>query len=231
MKDKSAYLSEGEIDKMLGFCAADDRDYMLLLTLYRTCRRVSEIVGMKPYIRNPGFRPIDIKWEEGLIEFSVLKKNHIRALTKKGNPIDPEKLKEMRILKMPKRKLFPVDNEYLTKLKGYIDKEGIRLNDRVFPITRQRVDSIIKDIACKCRIGRLGKDGLIHYRIGAHYFRHSFAIHTLKKNPNNPSALLHLKEMMDHSNINVTMFYTQFTPGDIRKTINKTFDVGDDEDV
>ncbi len=225
MKNKAAYLTEEEIDKMLTYSKDNDRNYMLLFSLYRTGRRVSEIVGSKPYTRVVGLRPIDIKQEEGLIEFCVLKKNPIRSVSKKGNVIDAQKLKELRILKEPKRKLFAVDSEYLNKLNNYIKKYGIGLTDRVFPITRQRVDALIKDIARECNIRRQDKQGNLHHKIHAHYFRHSFAIHTLKNNPDNPSALVHLKEMLDHSKIDVTMFYLQFLPEDIRKTINKTFNI------
>lgn len=223
MKHKTDYLSTQEIDRMLQFCYENMRirDYLLLLTLQRTGRRVSEIVGMPPYTRAVGFRPIDINYDEGLIEFDILKKNHIKSKNKYGKKVGSERLEYLKIKKIPKRKLFPVDWEFLSIIKSYIQKEKISLRTRIFPMTRQRVDQIVKDVAHECGINRPSK------KIHAHMFRHSMAINMLKDNPSNPYILIQVQELLDHSNLNITRTYTQFTPEDIRKSLNKLYIKGE----
>lgn len=219
MRNKTDYLTLSEINSMLQFCYENNRtrDYMLILTLVRTGRRVSEVVGSTPYTRNVGLRPVDIRVDDRLIEFDILKKNHIKEKTSSGKKKNPETVREARILKQPKRKLIPVDDDYLDTLMTYIKLNQIQPYERIFPITRQWVDWIIKDIAKNCGIARPKKG------IHAHNFRHSLAINILKDNPENPYALIQIQDVLDHSNLNITRTYTQFTPEDIRKTLNKLF--------
>jgi len=219
MIDKTAYLSYEEIQKMLDYCIDNDRtrDYMLILTLYRTGRRITEIVGKKPYTRKVGLRPCDIHDEE-LIEFDILKKKHVKRI----NPVTKRKLSdvklnELRIKKMPKRSLKVVDEEYMQFLLRFIKMEEIRFFDRVFPITSRRARQIIDYISRKCDIKRL--KGNIH----PHNFRHSFAIHLLKDNPNDTGILRQVQELLDHQDINMTMQYAQFTQQDKKDTLNKLF--------
>lgn len=219
MKHKTDYLTIKEIDSMLQYCFDKNniRDYLLILTLYRTARRITEIVGEKPYTRKIGLRPCDIH-PDGLIEFDILKKNPIKSKNKKGELKNPEKVLKARIKKMPKRALKPVDDYFLEVLNSYIESEGIRKRDRIFPITRQRADFIIKKVAKACNIVRPKN------KIHAHNFRHSLAIHLLKNNPNDASILKQVQELLDHSSIVITMHYAQFTQYDKKKSLNKLFD-------
>ena len=122
MKDKTDYLSYEEIESMLNYCVVEEkiRDYMLILTLFRTARRITEIVGEKPYTRKVGLRPCDLH-PDGLIEFDILKKNHIKSKTKLGKDRDPTRLYNERLLKMPRRVLKAVDTEYYGLLQNYIE--------------------------------------------------------------------------------------------------------------
>ena len=82
MKDKTAYLSFDEVDKMLNYCLnfyKNDieyykkiymRNWMLIQTILRTGRRISEIVGKRPYTICTGLRPCDIQ-DNGYIEFHI----------------------------------------------------------------------------------------------------------------------------------------------------------------
>ena len=83
MKHKTAYFDMEEVDAMLEYCDDHDRirDYMLVMTLIRTARRISEVVGEKPFTRCVGLRPCDIHGD-GLIEWDILKKDHIKTKTK-----------------------------------------------------------------------------------------------------------------------------------------------------
>jgi len=218
MRHKTDYLTPQEIETMLDFCVKNKRvrDYLLILTLQRTGRRVTEIVGQRPFTNKVGLRPCDIH-PDGLIEFDILKKNPIQTKNKKGKLRQAAQLIKERLLKKPKRKLFPVDDQYLKLLQVYIKHHHIPTMARIFPISRQRVDMIIKDIAKQCKIERPKK------KIHAHNFRHSFAVNLLKDNPNDGSILIHLQELLDHSNLSVTKTYAQFTPEDKREKLNKLF--------
>ena len=226
MADKTDYFSMNEIDKLLKFCYDNSRirDYLLILTLFRTGRRISEVVGTKPWTRNPGLRPIDIK-DDGLIEWSILKKNPIssRYLNSISKAMKPLKIiMEERRLHKPLRVLKPVDDYLLKLILQYCQSMNIPPYKRIFPITRQRADQIIKKVAGYCNITRNNKG------IHVHQFRHSLAINFLKINPKDPSALIKLKKILEHTSIELTEHYTQFTQEDIRESLNKTFNPKED---
>ena len=218
MKHKTAYLTTSEIQKMLNYCFKKERvrDYMLILILSRTGRRITEIVGKKPYTLYVGLRPCDIH-PGGLIEFDILKKNPVMSKNKNGQPRSEERVKKDRLTKKPKRQLFPIDDTTINILQQYINNNNIQTHQRVFPITRQRADVITKDISKACKISRPGM------KIHAHNFRHSFAINLLKDNPDDASILIQVQELLDHSNLNITKTYLQFTPEDKRRKLNKLF--------
>jgi len=220
MKDKTAYFSYQEIEKMLKYCYDNGkiRDYVLILTLYRTGRRITEIVGEKPYTHKVGLRPIDIR-EDHLVEFDILKKNPIKSKTKSGNKMNKEKLLLLRLNKFPKRVLKPVDDVLFSVLVDFVNYNQIKPYDRLFPITRQRANDIVKHISSKCDIYRN------KFKIHCHMFRHTFPITILKQNPNNAAVLRQVQDLLEHSSINVTMnTYAQFTQEDKKETLNKTFD-------
>lgn len=219
MKNKTDYLSYEEINKMLNYCVDNGklRDYMLILTLYRTGRRITEIVGEKPYTKKVGFRPIDIM-PDGLIEFDILKKNHIKSKTKAGTKIKDHVLLKKKLEKAPKRVLLPVDEEYLSLIKDYIIEMNIAPYERIFPIHRTRAWIIVSKVARECSIYR--NNAKIH----PHSLRHSFAIHLIKANPNDAGTLRQVQDLLQHSDIKITMdSYAQFTQEDKRDTLNHTF--------
>lgn len=229
MKNKGAYLKEEEIDAMLQYCddtydvcqtASDKekwlRNYCLIYTLYRTGRRITEVVGEPPYTKKVGFRPDDIRYDD-LIEWDILKKDHIKTKNKAGLTRSEEAITKERLNKSPKRKLKPVDKEYLEYIKSYIDFMDIDPHLRILPITRSMADKIIKYVAKKCNIRR--SDMKIH----CHMFRHSFAINLLKKNPNDAATLSYLQDFLDHSDIKMTMTYAQFTQQDKKDMLDRTF--------
>jgi len=218
MKHANSYLTTDEIEKMLQWCYSKNRirDYMLILTVARTGRRITEVLGEKPYTRKVGFRPVDI--HNNLIHFDILKKSHVKERSAKtGVKRNQETIDKLRLKKMPKRVLIPVDDEYLQLINSYIEANNITSHNRIFPITRQRADIIIKEVAKGCNISRSD------YKIHFHMLRHSYAIHFIKSNPKNPSALIMLQELLAHSNINVTRHYLQFNPEDKIKALNKLY--------
>ena len=220
MKNKTDYLTMEEIDKMLMYCynKGKIRDYMLIKILSRTGRRVCEVVGRKPYTKVTGLRPCDIR-PDGYIEWCILKKSPIKKKTKSGSKRTKEVMQELRIKKEPKRILKPIDDYTLSEITSFIEHFKITPHARIFPITDRRVRYIIAEVGKKCNIVRPNK--LIH----PHNFRHSFAINYLKINNKNPAALIHVKDLLDHSRLEVTTHYLQFTQEDKKKALNKTFGV------
>lgn len=218
MRHKTNYLTPAEVDKMLNYLYEQGRvrDYMLMLTLWRTGRRITEIVGDRPYTRKKGLRPIDLH-PDGLIEFDILKKNPIKVRTKSGVKRDPDSVYRARVKKEPKRLLMPVDDEYMVLLRSYIESEGIALYDRVFPMVRQTAWKIVSRTAEACGIARS------HGKIHPHTFRHSIVINMLKSNPHDPSILIKAQRLLAHANLEITQGYAQFTPEDIREVLNEIF--------
>lgn len=223
MKYRTDYFSLKEIDTILNYCLDNDRkrEYLLFLLLFRSGRRISEVVGTKPYDKITGLRPCDIFVEDKLIDWCILKKNPIYTKTKKGIKRSKDKLVELKLNKSPKRALKPIDDYTLKILLAYIKNEGILSHTRVFPITRKRADQLIKEIAAACNITRPNK------KIHCHQFRHSLAVNFLKKNPTDPAAIIKIMRILDHSSLELTQQYAQFTQEDIRESLNKLF--GDEE--
>lgn len=218
MSDKRAYLSSDEINRMLQYLWDNERvrDYVLITVLAHTGRRISEIVGKKPYTINVGLRPCDLM-EDGLIEWDILKKNHVKIRSNKGIVRQASAVLKDRKNKRPKRLLIAGDDYLIALLEWYADEKNIGRFERFFPITDRRVRYIVASVAKKVGIFREG------HGIHPHMFRHGLGVNYLKDNPNNPYALLHLQRILAHSSINVTTGYAQFSQEDIRTGLNKLF--------
>ena len=226
MRNKSAYLTYEEINKMLNYCLQKSNTsrnkvmhYMLIMILSRTGRRISEIIGKKPYTSHPGLRPIDLHHDNNLIEWHILKKRPIRRRdSPHGKKRSDDLMQRLKDKKLPPNKLQPIDTKTMILLRKYIEANNIGTYDRIFPITRQGAWKIIKVIGVKNKIVR--KKGYIH----PHMFRHGFSINFLKKNPFDSSALIKLQRILEHSDIKITQGYAQFTPEDIKLTLNEIFE-------
>ena len=230
MKHKTDYCTIEEVIAMLNYCNdraeghAENkflknqwlRNYALLLTLFNTGRRISEIVGQPPFVTVPGLRPMDFR-ENCLIEFNILKKNQVRTKGRYGNKLAEDVILKRRLTKAHMRWIMPVTQDYYDFMKDYIQFVGAPSHIRLFRITRQRVDLIIKEVAQACQIFRDNR------KIHAHQFRHTFAIHFLKGNNRNPMALVQLKDLLKHSKIDITTTYTQFTHEDKKESMEHAF--------
>lgn len=139
-------------------------------------------------------RPKDIDFTNGLINFTILKR-------KKGE-----------------NKLLPVDEDVLLALKEYIESRKIKDEEFIFPISRQRVDQIVKKASEKAGISSIG--GGKYNKPHAHVFRHSFAIQAAKS-LKNPADLVQLKELLAHSRIDTTMFYLKFNPTEQKELLKE----------
>lgn len=77
----------------------------------------------------------------------------------------------------------------------YLFTASLLSDDRIFPITRQRVDQLCK------------KYGFGH----AHKIRHSFALNFIRQS-NTPIALIELRDILGHKKIETTIDYLRITP-------------------
>ena len=143
MKDPGGYLREEDCIKIIN-TPDNERDKLILTTLYETGRRVSEVVGPL------GIRPIDLDTESSTIAFTVLKKKK-----------DPQGDR-------PRNRKY-VPNHLIIALEGYLNRQNIGKEQPIFPMTRQMVFFIIRKWADKAGVTTIsGK------KVHPHHFRHSF---------------------------------------------------------
>lgn len=88
-----------------------------------------------------------------------------------------------------KERLVPIAESSLKMLSAYLKKNGH--NEKIFPLSRQRVWQIIKKLQTT-------------KRINPHIFRHSFATHLL----NGGADIRVVQELLGHENICTTQIYT-----------------------
>jgi integrase len=221
MKDKSNYLNDEQIDRLLSI-APTEHVWLLIYLLYRTGRRVSELLEL---------RPKDIDFDNGMVLWNILKK---RKPTKIWMAIDDSTL-------------FSLENyirsHYLEHdtplfLSNKPNKDGIKTR-----YTRKWAFWNIRKICNKAGIiykeGKeikefTRKDGtIINSNPGwhPHHLRHSFSINFLKK-AKSMHGLSVLQKQLGHSNINTTSTYLEYSQEDRRELLNKVFNnnkTGDDK--
>jgi len=196
MKDSGDYIEYSDYLKLLESCK-DDMEKLMLTILWKTGRRVSEILGGKlkrndGIIECEGLKPKDIDYENKIIHFWIIKKKEI--------------------YKSPK----PIDDELLMILKDYITRMSIPNDARVIPRTRQWWDLIVK---------RMTRDtGVTTFsgrRLHAHCFRHSWNKEA-GSIAETPEDIALQKAYMEHSNENITMsYYMKFGSKAQRKLIER----------
>lgn len=119
MKNPKAYLTKGQWMAMLRACTRY-RDRLLIYTLALTGRRVSEIVRE--------LKPRDINWEEGLVNFTLLKR------------------------RIPTKRLLPVHPKLLRLLRLYVRRHRIKDDQPIFTICRSRIFQVMKEAARKAGV-------------------------------------------------------------------------------
>lgn len=188
MKDPKDYLEIKDI-LVLFENAKNLRDKALIYTLFFTGKRVSEVLAIQTN---------DVFWEQNSIHFTILKK------------------------KTPRKSLKPVHKKVISVLHKYMTEERLIYHENAFvfyskvkgwkyPMSRQRVDQILKEYGKKLRIKT--KAGRLPH---AHCFRHSFALWVASM-LKTPADLLTLKKMMDHSSTELTAYYAERTVGEMKK--------------
>lgn len=203
MRDTGDYINSETYLKLLEACI-EPEVRMLIIILWKTGRRDSEILGGKLkrkdksgsiyFVDCEGLKPKDIDWHNKLITFCILKK------------------KSQNIIKKPK----PVDETLLSELNAYISSNGIGLNDKIISKTRQWFDLKLKRLT-----NETGITTISGRRLHAHCFRHSWNAQAAKL-ARSPEDIALQKNYMEHSTENITMsYYMNFGESRMRKLIEK----------
>jgi integrase/recombinase XerD len=101
-----------------------------------------------------------------------------------------------------KERIIPIHPNLCDKLQLY--SSNMLKNTLIFPISRIMVFNI-----CRKK-----------FNCNPHMLRHSFAVNFLEQY-NHPKALIILKELLGHKNIQTTMEYLRLVPSDLEMAINE----------
>lgn len=165
------------------------RNYLMLFVLWRTGIRVSELVKL---------RKSDFKEQQILIRQGKGKKD----------------------------RMVPKEKELGDMLAVYVDVRAPK--DLIFPLTERQVRNIIykyspfdyKVISLKDQNNKkivIGTKQVKDYKFHPHTFRHSFAVHCLKKGMN----LRSLQLILGHSDLSTTAVYLDLTGKDVIEDFEK----------
>lgn len=125
MRDDRDYVTEEDATKMFK-AASDDKERLLLKTLWYSGRRISEVVGER------GITLADITEEPGLIRFTILKKRE--QVTK----------------------LKPMDESLIKELVQFCTEQNKGKGDKVFPENRFWAFRVFRKVAQKAGIKEAG---------------------------------------------------------------------------
>jgi integrase len=208
MNDPGGYLTYDQV-KGLIWSAKNIRDRTLLILLFHSGRRISEVIG------RTGITVSDINFSNGLITWRILKKRHARTI------------------------ILPIDNICLSELSDYIDAYHLRMSDYLFKLSPSMAWRIIVTTGSRAveanpnlyqyydktyiinkkpvtlHIIKVGRRG-----IHPHTLRHSAAIYMTKLFKNN---IKKTRDMLDHSDINQTATYLNYTDNETKDDLNKGF--------
>lgn len=209
MKDPRGFITPQEKDVLIKV-AGNERDPLLFDTLWSTGARISEVVGKYDKEEKR------VKW--GLMPRDVLKDEPVlimRTLKRKLKKVN-KKTGEITKLEPPLRRVT-IKKLLWTALLKYIDSHKIVPDERIFPITRQRADQIIKGCARRAGITKIGSK-----KPHVHHFRHGHCVQWVRGD-NTMDGLRHLQERLKHSSITTTAHYLQFGPTRKEKEIVESF--------
>lgn len=223
------YLEPEEIERLIN-ATTNLRDRLIVRFLFRTGCRVSEMCNLQA---------ANIDFQRRLILIDHLKRvprmecpSCQKKIGRKSRfcPNCGTELEEADSKQVRRRRLIPLDRETLNLTKEYLKKRN-NDDDRLIPLTRQRVDQVLKGAAERAGLG--GKillnpesgTGARHY-VSPHKLRDAFALRWLRAK-NDPEAQKALQEQLGHMRFDTTARYLKLDVQDIAKTYNEVF--GEDE--
>lgn len=103
--------------------------------------------------------------------------------------------------RVPTKRMIKVDPDLMNKIVDYVYINRLGPDDPLFNITRIRAFQIARD-AAKAAGLRIGNMRVL---------RHSFAVEAAKR-AKTPAEIIQVRDLLAHSDINITMFYLRFNP-------------------
>lgn len=202
MSDPVGYLTLEQYRKVLKSLKRYTREWLLIFLLYRTGRRISELLELKP---------MNIQADKKLIDWKILKKGEgYRAL----KPIDSNTLRAL--LDYIERNEIAID-KYIFESQS-IRREG-------FPYSRIWAYWKVRTICQKA----LSSEKIGNKYPHPHHFRHSFAINYVERSDTGES-IKQLQDHLGHSDISTTAFYLQFSQKKNIEALEKVMSGLDDEE-
>jgi integrase/recombinase XerD len=192
------YLSEAEIQKLIEVASAEKGPYalrnrLILLFLYSTGMRISELLGL---------RTVDVRLDSRTV-----------LVNGKGN--------KQRIVPIPEE-LIPILTDYVTALARAYEEATIimrstRTPDYLFPshygaskkpLSRQAFWQILRKLCARAGINR---------DVSPHQLRHSLATHLLQRG----ADLRSLQLLLGHETLSTIHVYTHLDTSNLRDIYNK----------
>jgi len=201
MSDVQGFFKQGERELIYNACK-NDRDRLLIRLLWKSGRRITEILMLKVK---------EVDYENKGIFWHIEKKTKLETNeegVKKRNKFDLVKWK-------------PIDITTLEMINNYVKSEGLQSEAYLFQsaykencaMTRQRAFQIVRKCCLDSGIELVGNK-----KPHPHHFRHSFAVEMAQK-IKTPADIRKLQMLMEHANLGITEQYLQFNAEDLRELI------------
>jgi len=223
MKDLGGYIRDEELKRFID-CIEPLRDRLIFNLLYRTGRRVGEVLKLK--VR-------DIDFESNKIIWTIEKKNPIKLKRRsRESDIAFNYRKKTKLINKPLYQTMKfIDPICLNLLKQWIEMEKLQAQDYVFKSVNKRNKMFqFRGVAHLSRFTinglcrKYGKiSGITH--IGSkplhpHHFRHTYAIRKIKR-LKTPAEIVKLRDWLEHSSLDITQFYLQFRDDEMKDMIDE----------
>jgi integrase len=206
LPDKRYYYTKDELQRLFRVIRkGNPREYVLFKTLALTGRRVSEVVGF-PKRGIIGLRPVDIDWNARLVTWTLEKRG------KWEKSVDPTTGKNRRKLIERDIEKLQVSEEILNQLREYIEAKKIGEYDRVFPISIQYVNQILRKYIKEAEIAE--KKHIVHA------LRHTFALQSLP-HMKTSEDLRKLQKELGHTSMTTTEQYFKYKEINERELLEK----------
>lgn len=164
-----------------------------------------EVLGLLDAEKHPTFRLIlDLMWTTGarvsevlaLTPTSFIEDGYDFGVILKTLKQRPGRPSKASLQRSPKRYIPIVDPLLQDRIQSYLYAGRYKKHERIFPMARQTVNRHIDAL--------VDKVGGAQFRISAHTFRHSFAIHLLLHG----RPLKYVSQLLGHKSIDSTEIYT-----------------------
>jgi len=211
MRDLDGFFKEGQRESIYAACKSD-RDRVLIRLLWKSGRRISELLQLK--VRDIDFENKDIIWH-------ILKKSK-KVIGKNGEKLkyigkDGVEHYQTKRIDLTVRKAM--DQKTLNILKNYVESKKLELNTYILEspykaechLSRQRCWEIVRDVCFKAGVFKVGGSDP-----HPHHFRHSYAIDLAKK-IKTPAGMIVIKDALEHATVAQTEQYLKIGGGELRQ--------------